>query len=87
MFDKWKNVAKMKYYYRKGRCRNGSRCKFAHDSDVKAENLPPRPEEVYDSDAQISSEKSRLVKNISKLKAFYIYFLKSLEKDYRYDQK
>lgn len=50
---------KVCWMYRKGRCRNGSRCKFAHDSDVKAENLPARPEEVYDSDAQISSEKSR----------------------------
>jgi len=50
---------KVCWMYRKGRCRNGSKCKFAHDSDVKAENLPARPEEVYDSDAQISSYKSR----------------------------
>lgn len=50
---------KVCWMYRKGRCRNGSKCKFGHDSDVKAENLPPKPEEIYDSDAQISSEKSR----------------------------
>jgi len=50
---------KVCWMYRKGRCRNGSKCKFGHDSDVKAENLPVREtEEVkYDADSQISSDK------------------------------
>eukprot|EP00088_Acartia_fossae_P013995 TRINITY_DN17438_c0_g1_i1.p1 TRINITY_DN17438_c0_g1~~TRINITY_DN17438_c0_g1_i1.p1 ORF type:complete len:228 (-),score=77.41 TRINITY_DN17438_c0_g1_i1:95-778(-) len=51
---------KVCWMYRKGRCRNGSKCKFAHDSDVKAENLPVREEEkvLYSADSQISSDKS-----------------------------
>lgn len=51
---------KVCWMYRKGRCRNGSKCKFGHDSDVKAENLPVREtEEIkYDADSQISSDKS-----------------------------
>eukprot|EP00088_Acartia_fossae_P022754 TRINITY_DN2387_c0_g1_i1.p1 TRINITY_DN2387_c0_g1~~TRINITY_DN2387_c0_g1_i1.p1 ORF type:complete len:222 (+),score=53.26 TRINITY_DN2387_c0_g1_i1:387-1052(+) len=49
---------KVCWMYRKGRCRNGSKCKFAHDTDVKTENVGAR-EVQYDANAQISSQKSR----------------------------
>merc|ERR1712200_127463 len=51
---------KVCWMFRKGRCRNGHKCKFGHDSDVKAENLPVREtEEIkYDAESQISSDKS-----------------------------
>jgi len=40
---------------RKGRCRQGSKCKFAHDSDVKTDQVR---EVKYDADSQISSDKA-----------------------------
>jgi hypothetical protein len=40
--------------YRKGRCRHGHKCSFAHDTDVKTEGKKVEPK--YDADAQISSK-------------------------------
>ena len=39
--------------YRKGRCRHGHKCSFAHDTDVKTEK---KPEPKYDADSQITSK-------------------------------
>jgi len=46
---------KVCWMYRKGRCRQGARCQFAHDNDVKTDRLR---EAKYDGDAQISVDKS-----------------------------
>ena len=46
---------KVCWMYRKGRCRQGAQCKFAHDNDVKTNRLIQ--EVKYDADSQISSEK------------------------------
>jgi len=45
---------KVCWMYRKGRCRQGAQCKFAHDNDVKTNRVH---EVKYDADSQISSEK------------------------------
>ena len=46
---------KVCWMYRKGRCRQGSKCQFAHDTDVKTDRVR---EVKYDADAQISKEKN-----------------------------
>jgi len=46
---------KVCWMYRKGRCRQGAQCKFAHDNDVKTNRAIQ--EVKYDADSQISSEK------------------------------
>ena len=46
---------KVCWMYRKGRCRQGSKCSFAHDNDVKTDRVV---EIKYDADSQISNNKS-----------------------------
>ena len=46
---------KVCWMYRKGRCRQGSKCSFAHDNDVKTDRVV---EVKYDAESQISSNKS-----------------------------
>jgi len=46
---------KVCWMYRKGRCRQGSRCQFAHDTDVKTDKVR---EVKYDAESQISNDKS-----------------------------
>jgi len=46
---------KVCWMYRKGRCRQGSKCQFAHDTDVKTDKVR---EVKYDADSQISNDKS-----------------------------
>lgn len=46
---------KVCWMYRKGRCRQGSRCQFAHDNDVKTDKVR---EAKYDAESQISNDKS-----------------------------
>lgn len=46
---------KVCWMYRKGRCRQGSKCQFAHDTDVKTDRIR---EVKYDADSQISKEKN-----------------------------
>ena len=43
---------KVCWMYRKGRCRQGSKCSFAHDNDVKTDRVV---EIKYDADSQISN--------------------------------
>jgi len=45
---------KVCWMYRKGRCRQGARCQFAHDNDVKTDRVR---EAKYDGDSQISVDK------------------------------
>jgi len=47
---------KVCWMYRKGRCRQGARCKFGHDNDVKTDRIAQ--ENKYDADSQISSDKA-----------------------------
>lgn len=52
------NGKKVCYNFRKGRCRHGHRCKFAHDNDVRKEVSDSLYSAKYDEAAQISSEKA-----------------------------
>jgi len=47
---------KVCWMYRKGRCRQGAKCQFAHDNDVKTDR--PREVNKYDCESQISVDKS-----------------------------
>ena len=51
------NGKKVCYNFRKGRCRHGHRCKFAHDNDVRKEVSDSLYSAKYDEAAQISHEK------------------------------
>ena len=51
------NGKKVCYNFRKGRCRHGHRCKFAHDNDVSKEVSDSLYSAKYDEAAQISHEK------------------------------
>jgi len=48
---------KVCWMYRKGRCRQGSRCKFAHDNDVKTDKAKEMPK--YDEESQITNDKAK----------------------------
>ena len=52
------NGKKVCYNFRKGRCRHGHRCKFAHDNDVSKEVSDSLYSAKYDEAAQISHEKA-----------------------------
>lgn len=52
------NGKKVCLNFRKGRCRHGHRCKFAHDNDVRKEVSDSLYSAKYDEAAQISHEKS-----------------------------
>lgn len=52
------NGKKVCYNFRKGRCRHGHRCKFAHDNDVRKEVSDSLYSAKYDEAAQISHEKA-----------------------------
>jgi len=52
------NGKKVCYNFRKGRCRHGHRCKFAHDNDVRKEVSESLYSAKYDEAAQISHEKA-----------------------------
>jgi len=47
---------KVCWMYRKGRCRQGAKCKFGHDNDVKTDRVVP--ENKYDVESQISNDKA-----------------------------
>jgi len=51
------NGKKVCYNFRKGRCRHGHRCKFAHDNDVRKEVSDSLYSAKYDEAAQISNDK------------------------------
>ena len=51
------NGKKVCYNFRKGRCRHGHKCKFAHDNDVRKEVSDELYSAKYDEAAQISHEK------------------------------
>lgn len=51
------NGKKVCYNFRKGRCRHGHKCKFAHDNDVRKEVSDSLYSAKYDEAAQISHEK------------------------------
>ena len=51
------NGKKVCLNFRKGRCRHGHRCKFAHDNDVRKEVSDSLYSAKYDEAAQISHEK------------------------------
>lgn len=46
---------KVCWMYRKGRCRHGHKCTFAHDTDVKTARGGQQAEPRYDADSQITS--------------------------------
>lgn len=52
------NGKKVCYNFRKGRCRHGHKCKFAHDNDVSSAVTENLYSAKYDEDAQISSDKA-----------------------------
>lgn len=51
------NGKKVCYNFRKGRCRHGHKCKFAHDNDVSKSVSDNLYSVKYDEAAQISNEK------------------------------
>jgi len=51
------NGKKVCYNFRKGRCRHGHKCKFAHDNDVSKAVSDNLYTAKYDETAQISNEK------------------------------
>eukprot|EP00092_Neocalanus_flemingeri_P008110 GFUD01008750.1.p1 GENE.GFUD01008750.1~~GFUD01008750.1.p1 ORF type:complete len:205 (+),score=71.80 GFUD01008750.1:421-1035(+) len=52
------NGKKVCWNFRKGRCRHGHKCSFAHDSDVKSSVVESLYSPKYDSGAQVSCEKA-----------------------------
>jgi len=52
------NGKKVCYTFRKGRCRHGHKCKFAHDNDVSSAVSENLYSAKYDEEAQISSDKA-----------------------------
>ena len=52
---------KVCWNFRKGRCRNGHNCKFAHDNDIKNSVTDKLYTETkkYEPDSQISNDKAR----------------------------
>lgn len=48
---------KVCWMYRKGRCRHGHRCSFAHDSDIQSSMAEKLYTPKYDKESQISSDK------------------------------
>ena len=52
------NGKKVCYNFRKGRCRHGHKCKFAHDNDVSSAVTENLYSAKYDEDAQISNDKA-----------------------------
>ena len=52
------NGKKVCYNFRKGRCRHGHKCKFAHDNDVSKDVTDNLYTVKYDEAAQISSDKA-----------------------------
>jgi len=53
------NGKKVCWNFRKGRCRHGHKCSFAHDSDVKNSIVDSLYTPKYDSGAQMSFEKAK----------------------------
>merc|ERR1712215_97831 len=51
------NGKKVCWNFRKGRCRHGHKCTFAHDSDVSSSVVESLYSPKYDSGAQVSWEK------------------------------
>jgi len=51
------NGKKVCWNFRKGRCRHGHKCSFAHDSDVKSSVVESLYTPKYESGAQVSWEK------------------------------
>jgi len=45
--------------YRKGRCRFGAKCKFAHDNDISSKITDELYTPKYDAESQVSSDKAR----------------------------
>ena len=52
------NGKKVCWNFRKGRCRHGHKCSFAHDSDVKSSVVESLYSPKYESGAQVSCQKS-----------------------------
>ena len=52
------NGKKVCYNFRKGRCRHGHKCKFAHDNDVSKDVTDNLYSVKYDEASQISSDKA-----------------------------
>jgi len=52
------NGKKVCWNFRKGRCRHGHKCSFAHDSDVKSSVVESLYSPKYDTGAQVSFEKA-----------------------------
>ena len=52
------NGKKVCWNFRKGRCRHGHKCSFAHDSDVKSSVVESLYSPKYESGAQVSCEKA-----------------------------
>ena len=52
------NGKKVCWNFRKGRCRHGHKCSFAHDSDVKSSVVDSLYSPKYESGAQVSWEKA-----------------------------
>jgi len=52
------NGKKVCWNFRKGRCRHGHKCSFAHDSDVKSSVVESLYSPKYESGAQVSFEKA-----------------------------
>ena len=51
------NGKKVCWNFRKGRCRHGHKCSFAHDSDVKSSVVESLYSPKYESGAQVSCQK------------------------------
>jgi len=52
------NGKKVCWNFRKGRCRHGHKCSFAHDSDVKSSVVESLYSPKYESGAQVSCQKA-----------------------------
>ena len=59
------NGKKVCYNFRKGRCRHGHKCKFAHDNDVSSAVSENLYSAKYDEDAQISSDKAAVSRTLA----------------------
>lgn len=51
-----KNGKKICWNYRKGRCRFGSSCTFAHDSDLNVDAVAEPPPAKYDANSSSTSD-------------------------------
>lgn len=64
------NGKKVCYNFRKGRCRHGHKCKFAHDNDVSSAVSENLYSVKYDEAAQISSDKAAVPRTLAPVPMF-----------------